>query len=502
MATTYRFKNSGEQAKYERLWSIVYQGAVRLRKKAMMYFAAGSKKRIYTTRGKHVAQVAAITKEMVKRFGGDEKAAILMGLGHDFGHSTLAHTGEAPLGRFMLSPDEFKEWEDLRDREGFDHSKHSLRALKKKCRAADVEIDDFVANGIEAHSTGSGVKKKDAKRPVTRQLSLEAECVMRADKIASSISDTQDMIKAGVIKSYKMPDGNLKIDENDLRECLNNPEVRKLVKLRVFDDMPSFAEKEQCAIDLLGGAEAYNEKKEEIRDKYYSRYPEFSENEIEKLVQDEVEEVIISEYLLNVGAFIQNTPGVQVERMISKIVEATFAEHNGTVVTGYRGDSYSAQLVVPKDIEAVLAAMRGLLQGKEADRSLGKEGPEVEGLVETIARYIYAHKADFENREAFQYWRTDENGKECDWKQIVAYSLAEFTDMEFKEFAIGLLEKEDVREVLKHCKYRDPRDKSEKLGGMKLEYCEADFSTEEAIEAAFTVDKDRTYRKSSFEMSH
>ena len=516
---------------YEKLWSIIYQRAVHLRGNAMMYYkneetkeydpvpSIRTEKSIFSTnpresitsRGKHEAQVALITLELVKRLGGDERAALLMSLGHDFGHSTLAHTGEAPIGRFMLSPDEFKPWnlKEMKARNGFDHSKHSLKALKKRCRMEGIELSDFIANGIEAHSSGSAKKSSVAHK------SLEAECVMRADKIASAISDTRDMILAGVL--YKK-DATPEEKAVSLEENLNqNKEVRNIIRQRLFPSTEMA--RLEYIIEQVGGRDAYESELELLTGELSENYIMYSKQDIEtmakraieerverkigKTVEDTVEEKInkeIDEYLIDVKSFIENEPNEQREKLISAIVETTLKENGGSVKTGYVGEGYVSQLRVPPDVETILGALRGLLIGKEKVRTLGKEGAEVEGLVETIARYIYAHPSEFEEHELFQYWKTDENGEKCDWKETVAYSLTELTDMEFKSFAISLLEREEVREVLKHCKYRDPRDeeleKTEKEDGRMLEYSEADFSTKEAIEAAFVIDGKREYRPS------
>jgi len=520
-------QNSGEQAKYEKLWSIIYQRAVRLRENAMMYYKDGNPKEYIpvpsirhgssifnsnpresiTTRGKHEAQVALITLELVKRFGGDERAALLMSLGHDFGHSTLAHTGEAPLGRFLLSPDEFKSWDlkEMRPRNGFDHSKHSLKALRKACRDAGIELPDFIANGIEAHSSGS------AKKSSVKHKSLEAECVMRADKIASAISDTRDMILAGVL--YKQ-DATPEERAACLEENLNrNLEVRSIVRERIFPDTEG--EREKYIIEKIGGEEAYEAELDHLIEQLADNYTMHTEEQLKNMarrtleerverrigetVEDAVEKRIakgIDDYLEYVKSFIENNPGEQREKMISAIVDTTLKENGGSVKTGYQETGYKSQLRVPEDVEAILGALRGLLIGKENVRTLGKIGAEVEGLVETIARYIYAHPEQFEQHEAFQYWQTDENGKRCSWKETVAYSLAEFTDMEFKHFAISLLEIEEAKEAMRHCKYRDPRDIELAKFERNLEFSEADFSTKEAIEAAFVIDPKRKYRPS------
>ena len=59
-----------------------------------------------------------------------------------------------------------------------------------------------------------------------------------------------------------------------------------------------------------------------------------------------------------------------------------------------------------------------------------------------------------------------------------------------------LMTTEEAKEALKHCKYRDPMDSELADFEKDLEFSEADFSTREAIEAAFTIDMNREYRPS------
>jgi len=512
MAGHYIKTNDGKENEigideYEKLFHIILHGADLARGKAMMYYkekenteyepvpSIRQEKSLFsekpqkkpTTRGKHMGQVALIAVELAKRLEGDQRIAMLIGLGHDFGHSTLAHTGEAAIGRFLLSPDKFLPWKGVKSRDGFDHAQHSLRKLKKVCREMGIELPKQIANGIEAHSTG------DSQTGKVSHKSLESECVMRADKIASAVSDTQDMILAGVLDVH---------DEESLKKNLDeNPKVRAILKQRLFSE--AVKDMEKYVVEYFGGEEAYQKMLKDTMAELSEDFPDISEEKLEGMAKQNLENIVeaeiqtsINHSLEYVKAFLQNSPAEQREKLISNIVDETLKQSNGELNTQY-GDNYKPQLKVPKHVEAVLGALRGLLIGKENVRTLGKEGAEVEGLVETVLRYVYAHESEFEQHEIFQWWKTDENGEELPWEERVAYSIGDLSDVQFKNFAIELLEIEEAREALKHCKYRDPRDEDlEKKTKGGLEYSEADYSTKEAIESAFTIDPNRTYRPS------
>ena len=161
----------------------------------------------------------------------------------------------------------------------------------------------------------------------------------------------------------------------------------------------------------------------------------------------------------------------------------------GGVITGYQEKYEKNQLFVPEQYDAILAAFRGIMIQKEISREIGKLGAELEGLVETVARYVYTNQSTFENEEPFKNWLTDVDGKRFNWEETVAYALVEMGDMEFKDFTISLLDR-GAKDTLKTCKYRDPRDENwlKRHPDASLDYNNKDFSTKESIEEAFKTD--------------
>lgn len=463
----------------------------KLREKSMMYVCNEESKDLYTTRGRHSLQVAKITLDLVTEFNGDRVAAVLMGAGHDYGHSVLAHTGEAALGRFLMSPDEFVPWEGIKTRDYFDHSKHSVVALKRECKKEGIELPKFIENGIEAHSTGS-------KGSSGKYKSFEAECVMRADKIASSISDTQDLIRSGAL--------NINNKNSLEQDFLQSDEVRDTVRSRVFGKVdfknPSSLTKIMDRIlndtknSLSENAlEAFNKfRKENGIPETNSKEDENTLNSFLAQNSDEVKKYVedmVTKYIQNAVDFVLLPPEEQLETMKSVIIEETKKRNKdkGGVVTGYQEKYEQNQLFVPEQYDAILAAFRGIMIQKEISREIGKSGAELEGLVETVARYVYANQSTFENEEPFKNWLTDVDGKRFKWEETVAYALVEMGDMEFKDFTKSLLSR-GAKDVLKTCKYRDPRDDEwlKRHPGETLNFSVKDFSTEESIEEAFRTD--------------
>lgn len=464
--------------------------------KAMMYFVTDKKEHVFMTRGKHCEQVAEIGEALVTQLGlGDnaKESVYQIGIAHDFGHSVLAHTGEVGIGRFLASPGEFQEMEtkdvklgELKVKDLFDHSKHGRKILEIICTNNGIEVSKKLLNGIEAHSSGS-----DAKGAV-RCESIEAECIMRADKIASSISDTQDMLKS---KVFKLDDGSLKKMFDDSQE------VRTIIAERLFGkEVLAKYKKDGKAFDKMlelvikyGGDEV--EELRKIKDDPQAGNPKLIFGIFEEVIKNRVDQSI-----KDVKEIIKLPPEAQRENLIKLIVEENNGKELDVTTTGeeYKRKFPDGQLKVPVKAEGILAGFRGLLMSCENKRILGKMGCELEGLVETCARYVYNHQADFQNESPFNEWNgVKYNDKEIEWKDQVAYGIAQMTDRQFKDFCENLLEREDAREAFKKCKYRDPRDTKymKEHSVKKLPFSECNFSTKESIEKAFTVDLNRTYQK-------
>lgn len=310
---------------------------------------------------------------------------------------------------------------------------------------------------------------------------------MRADKIASSISDTQDMLKAGVFD----------LSDESLKEVLdNNEEVRKTIAKRVFGDYKNNEDDFDKMIERamrLGGKNV--EKLKELKNN-----PKEGNGEKILRILDEVKKQEVDRYIAQIKVFIRLNPEQQRARMVNLIVDGV--ERKGVKIDTTPTENYSqkypnGQLEVTPNAEVILAGLRGLLIGMENERKLGKMGCELDALVETCARYVYKNKQEFEHKWPFRNWQKDETGKEVGWKEQVAYGIAQMTDRKFKEFLKKLIQREDAREAFCNVKYRDPRDTEymKKHKDVKLPYSTYDFSTNESIENAFEVDVNRKYQE-------
>lgn len=476
-----RFKNLIEENALDK----VISRQLIIKKGMSMMYIAFSGERKFKTRGEHSEEVAQIGAELARRLGGNPKKARQIGEAHDFGHSVLAHTGESGLGRFLNSPDEFVESDDFNPRSKFDHSKHGVKILEITCARVGIKPPEFLINGIESHSTGS-----NSKGGVKCQ-SFEAECIMRADKIASSISDTQDMINAGVFD----------LSDESLSEIFdNNEKIRSIICKRIFGSFKTNEKDLDSVLELaikLGGERAL-----QIRN--LKDNPASGNKDILFQILNEFVEEQIDKYIEKIKHFIKLPPEEQQARMINLIIdgiEDSDRKVNVVPVDNY-GEQYpNGQLYITRDAEAILGGLRGLLDSMESQRLLGKTGPELEGLVETVARYVYKNREKFEHEWPFKNWKKDENNERIAWENQVAFGIAQMQDEQFKRFVLKIQQDKSAEMYLKNCKYRDPRDKEymKKHPGVKLPFSTYDFSTRESVEKVWNVDVNREYNPPMYE---
>lgn len=130
----------------------------------------------YRTRLTHTLEVSQIARTIARSLGLNEDLTEAIALGHDLGHTPFGHAGETALN----------EVSDIY----FSHNKHSLRIVDV---IEDLNLSFEVRDGILNH-TGSN-------KPVT----LEAQIVRIADRIAYINHDIDDAIRAGIIKIEDIP---------------------------------------------------------------------------------------------------------------------------------------------------------------------------------------------------------------------------------------------------------------------------------------------------------
>ena len=150
----------------------------------------------YRTRLTHTLEVSQIARTIARALSLNEDLTEAIALGHDLGHTPFGHEGEAVLNR--LSP------------YGFVHSEQSVRVvelLEKDGKGLNLTFE--VRDGIRNHRSSGN--------PVT----LEAQTVQLADKIAYIHHDCDDAKHAGIITEDHIPETLRKMMGETCRERLN-----------------------------------------------------------------------------------------------------------------------------------------------------------------------------------------------------------------------------------------------------------------------------------------
>lgn len=133
----------------------------------------------YRTRLTHTLEVMQIARTIARALCLNEDLTEAIALGHDLGHTPFGHAGERALNEIYGS---------------FRHNEQSLRVvdvLEKDGRG--LNLTEEVRSGILNHS---------GKLP---NITLEGEVVQLADRIAYVNHDTDDALRAGLIRDSELP---------------------------------------------------------------------------------------------------------------------------------------------------------------------------------------------------------------------------------------------------------------------------------------------------------
>jgi len=133
----------------------------------------------YRTRLTHTLEVMQIARTISRALGLNEDLTEAIALGHDLGHTPFGHAGERALDKIFG---------------GFHHNEQSLRVvdvLEKDGRGLNLTME--VRDGILNHS---GRRKT---------ITLEAEVVQLADRMAYVNHDIDDALRAGLITNAQLP---------------------------------------------------------------------------------------------------------------------------------------------------------------------------------------------------------------------------------------------------------------------------------------------------------
>ena len=140
----------------------------------------------YRTRLTHTLEVSQVARTIARSLRLNEDLTEAIALGHDLGHTPFGHIGERTLNALLPG--------------GFRHNEQSLRVVERLENSGQgLNLTAEVRDGIVHHS--------GSMRPMT----LEGECVRRADRIAYLNHDLDDALRAGVLKPFEIPSDLLQV---------------------------------------------------------------------------------------------------------------------------------------------------------------------------------------------------------------------------------------------------------------------------------------------------
>lgn len=151
----------------------------------------------YRTRLTHTLEVSQIARTIAKALRLNEDLTEAIALGHDLGHTPFGHAGERAL-------------DDVCKPEGFKHYLQSIRVVELlENHGKGLNLSKEVRDGIRNHQMS------------TTPFTLEGRIVRISDKIAYIHHDTDDAIRAGIIKEESIPKGYKEILGDSLGRRLN-----------------------------------------------------------------------------------------------------------------------------------------------------------------------------------------------------------------------------------------------------------------------------------------
>ncbi len=159
----------------------------------------------YRTRLTHTLEVSQIARTIARALNLNEDLTEAISLGHDLGHTPFGHVGEDVLNE--LSP------------YGFKHNEQSLRVvdlLEKDGQGLNLTWE--VRDGIVNHSKSRAQVLGSEWGKVG---TLEGEIVKLADIVAYINHDTDDAIRAGIIKESSLPESATKVLGNSPSARIN-----------------------------------------------------------------------------------------------------------------------------------------------------------------------------------------------------------------------------------------------------------------------------------------
>lgn len=189
----------------------------------------------YRTRLTHTLEVAQIGRTLARALGANEDLTEAICLVHDIGHPPFGHSGEQALAELM------------KDHNGFDHNRQSLRIVEKLERRfpdwPGLNLTYETREGIVKHETEYDViASAEGFDPLKRGL-LEAQIANAADEIAYNAHDLDDGLRAALftpqalngIELWEMLKKSVGWDGTDFDDLWRHRLIRRMIGLEVTD---------------------------------------------------------------------------------------------------------------------------------------------------------------------------------------------------------------------------------------------------------------------------
>ena len=196
----------------------------------------------FRTRLTHTLEVAQIGRTLAKALGANEDLVEGICLAHDLGHSPFGHSGEVVLNRL------------LKDHNGFDHNKQSLRIitkLEKRYPNFDgLNLTWELLEGIVKHETEYDISDASDYDPELNG-HLEAQLANVADELAYSAHDLDDGLRSGMItpemlagiETWEILRESIGWNDNQIDDLVRHRLIRKLIGMLVTDAVEATSEK-------------------------------------------------------------------------------------------------------------------------------------------------------------------------------------------------------------------------------------------------------------------
>jgi len=236
----------------------------------------------FRTRLTHTLEVAQIGRTLAKALGANEDLVEGICLAHDLGHSPFGHSGEVVLNRL------------LKDDNGFDHNKQSLRIITK----LEKRYPDFdglnltweLLEGIVKHETEYDISDASDYDPELNG-HLEAQLANVADELAYSAHDLDDGLRSGMIspemlagiETWEILRESIGWSDNQMDDLLRHRLIRRLIGMLVTDAVEATSdritkEKAKSSLDiqklefnLAGYSEDMHRRNRELKDFLYNK---------------------------------------------------------------------------------------------------------------------------------------------------------------------------------------------------------------------------------------